>query len=53
MAYLVKGGKEFLLGYRDGESLGIITINPKGALPHGLQENRVSTTTNQKNYKVS
>ena len=32
MAYVEKGGKERLLGWRDGEALGIIVINPGGAV---------------------
>ena len=33
MAYVVKGGKESLLGRRDGEALGVIYINPRGNTP--------------------
>ena len=33
MAYVVEGGKECLLGRRDGEALGVIHINPRGNTP--------------------
>ena len=41
MAYLVKSGKECLLGSKDGELLGIIQIDPKGTLPDGPQAKSV------------
>ena len=50
MVYVVKGGKECLLGRRDGEALGVINIHPRGHTPEESPDIKVSAKGNQKGH---
>ena len=49
MAYVIEGGKECLLGHRDGEALGVICINPEGDMLEGDTVHSVSTQSVKNN----